>query len=109
VPSTAQHDLANISLRWMVKELVHSGCQIRFRYEHFAWRSVPTTIGQDQPLSPPQGVPSTSEDVDALNAHDALQPITDKLFENPLWWILEIFPTSYTFQNTQGKWVTTFE
>lgn len=79
------------------------GAQILLRYEIFARRKVPTTIGQDQPLSPPQGFPSTSEDVDALNAHDALQPITDELFKNPLWWILEILPTSHTFQNTQSK------
>ncbi|KAF8492760.1 hypothetical protein F5888DRAFT_871864 [Russula emetica] len=92
---------ANISPRWMLEELVRSRCQFQFRYEAFAKRKVPTTIVQDQPPSPPQGV-------DALNAQDALQPITDELFKNPLWWILEMIPTSYTFQNTQGKWVTSF-
>jgi hypothetical protein len=101
VPDTAQCDLANISLRWMLEELVRSRCQFQFRYEEFARTKVPTTIGQDQPSSPPQGV-------DALNAQDALQPITDELFKNPLWWILEMIPMSYTFQSTQGKWVTTF-
>jgi hypothetical protein len=98
-----QHDLANISLYWMIEELMHSGCQILFRYEIFLWRKVPTTIGQNQPVS------STSGDVNELIAHDAIQPITDELFKNPLWWILEILPTSYTFQNMQGKWVTTFK
>lgn len=92
---------ANISPRWMLEELVRSRCQLQFRYEAFAKRKVPTTIVQDQPSSPPQGV-------DALNAQDALQPITNELFKNPLWWILEMIPTSYTFQNTQGKWVTSF-
>jgi len=93
----------------MIEQLLHSGCQILFRYENFAWRKVPLTIGQYQPLSLLQENPSTSEDVNGLNAHDILQPITDKLFKLPLWWILEILPTSYTFQNTQGKWVTTFQ
>jgi len=93
----------------MIEEVVRSGSQIFFRYENFARWKIPTTIGQDQPLSPPQGVPSTSEDIDTVNARDALQPITDELFENRLWWILEILPTSYAFQNTQGKWVTTYE
>ena len=109
MPNSAQRDLANISLRWMIEELVHLEPQIHFRHEQFALRKVPAPIGQDQPSSAPQGVPSTREDVDALNAHDAVQPITDELFKNPLWWILEILPTSYTFQNMQGKWVTTYE
>ncbi len=68
MPITAQHDLANISLCWMVEQLVCSKCQISFNYDHFAEWKVPTTIGQD---------PSTSEDVDTLNAHDTLQPITN--------------------------------
>lgn len=103
MPDTALHDLANISLRWMIEQLVLSRCQIKFRYENFALYKVPTTIGQDRS----EGSPSASEDVNALNAQDALQPITDKL-KSPLWWILEVIPTSYAFQNMEGKWVTTF-
>jgi hypothetical protein len=93
----------------MIEELVRSKCRIRFCYENFAWMKVPTTIGQDQPLSLPQGVPLASEDVNVLNAHDALQAITNELFKNPLWWILEILPTSYSFQDTHDTWVTTYE
>jgi len=103
----------------MVEELLRSESaesqwQVLFRDQYFVGMKVPTTIGQDQPLSPPQGFPTTSGDVDTLNARDALEPITDELFKKPLWWmllwwILEILPTSYTFQNTQGEWVTTYE
>jgi len=99
VPKTAQHDLADISLRWMVEQLVRSRCQIAFNYDKFARLKVPTTIGQDT---------STSEDVNALNAEDALQPIADNLSKNRLWWILEVLPMWYSFQNTEGKWVTMF-
>ena len=74
-------------------------------YENFAYMKIPFTIGQDQL---PYNVPSASEDVDVFNMHDALQLITDELFKSPLWWILKILPTSYTFQNVQGKWVTRF-
>ena len=84
----------------MIEQIMYSGCQIMFRYEDFGKMKIPTTIGQDK-----QQVPSTSEDIDVLNAQDALQPITDKLTENRLWWILEIVPT---FQSLEGKWVATF-
>lgn len=105
----SEPDLANVTLRWMIEELLLLKPHIRFSYEFFALMQIPFTIGQGHPLSPPQGVPSTSEDVDELNARDAVQPITDELYKNALWWILEILPTSFTFQNPQGKWVTTYE
>ena len=35
---------------------------------------------------------------------DALQPIYDQLKINPLWWILEIIPLTYSYQDAQGKW-----
>ena len=108
MPDTAQHDLANISLRWMIKELECSGCGLLFN-EDFAQRNVSTTIGSPQPLSLEQGVPLTGDDVDVFNSLDALQPITDELFKYSLWWILEIIPTSHSFQNEQGNWVTTYE
>ncbi len=87
----------------MIGEIVRLAPQIQFQYEDFAQMKVPNTIGE--PPSLPQG----DEDVDY---RDALQPIADKLSETPLWplwWILEVLPTSYNFQNKQGKWVTGLE
>ena len=93
----------------MIEQIIHSGCHVLFDYDAFARWNIPATIGQDKPLSPPQGgVTSTNEDADVQDAQDAVQPITDQLFKVPLWWILEIFPTSYTYQNAQDKWITTW-
>jgi len=39
---------------------------------------------------------------------DALQPIYDQLKINPLWWILEIIPLTYSYQDTSGKWHKSF-
>ena len=91
----------------MIEQLVCSRCQILFRYENFASREVSTIIGQDRRFTPLPGVLS-AEDANALDAQDALQPITYELSKKPLWWILELLPTTYTFQDMQGKWVTTF-
>jgi hypothetical protein len=35
---------------------------------------------------------------------DAMQPIDDELTKDKLWWILEILPTNYTWQDGQGRW-----
>ena len=71
MPNTAQYDLANISLHWMIEGLLHSECKILFCYEYFTWRKISIIIEQDQPLSSLLGVPlnpSANEDVDVLNA-----------------------------------------
>jgi hypothetical protein len=87
----------------MIKQVILSGSQIKFQYEIFASMKVPTTIGQDQS----KGLPLASEDVNILNTHDVVQPITNNLFKTSLWWFFEIIPTLCTFQNMEGKWVTT--
>jgi hypothetical protein len=93
----------------MIGQIMQTECHILFDYDVFPRWSIPPTIGQGKPLSPPQGeVTSTNEDADALDVQDAVQKITDQLFKVPLWWILEIFPTSYTYQNAQDKWITTW-
>jgi uncharacterized protein (DUF2235 family) len=106
--NTAPHTLADIPLRWMIEQIVQSNTQILFDYDAFARWNIPTCIGQDPP--PQGGGTSTGDDADvaSLDAQDAVQPITDQLWKAPLWWILEIFPTSFTYQNAQDKWVTTF-
>ena len=35
---------------------------------------------------------------------DAQQPINDELSLNKVWWLLEIIPTSYTYQDGSGRW-----
>ncbi len=82
--NSAPHALANIPLRWMVEQIVQSDVKILFDYNEFARWIIPTSIGQD----PSQGTSnSTNDDANAaalLDAQDAVQPITDQLWENPL-------------------------
>lgn len=37
---------------------------------------------------------------------DAMQAIDDELVQNKWWWILEVVPTSYTYQDGRGEWHT---
>jgi len=92
----------------MIEQIMRSSPSILFDHTAFARWNIPTSIGQDPP--PGGGGISTGNDgdVETLDAQDALQPITDQLWKMPLWWILEIFPTSYTYQDAQDRWITTY-
>ena len=118
-PNTDRGSLANIPFRWMVQEIVRSKCGILLDPEAYGQWSVPITIGQD--IHPPTSLAAdqasgsgngtdtggavTEDQADAL---DVVQPMHDQLKKMPLWWILEIMFTSYTYQSPQGKWVTTW-
>ena len=92
----------------MIEQIVQSDTHILFDNDAFARWNIPISVGQELP--PKGGGDSTDADADvaSVDAQDAVQPITDQLWKMPLWWILEIFPTSYTYQNAQDKWITTF-
>ena len=71
----------------MVREIMKSGCEIRFVPEAL------TTLRLDN-----------SDDLDAI---DALEPIHDRLagsFTERLWWILELIPLTHAWQDANGVW-----
>jgi len=106
----AEHALANIPLRWMIEQIVSADCRILFDWDAFARWNIPTTVGQYQVPSPPrvEGSDDGPGRVSDQDVQDVSQPISDVLKKNPLWWILEIFPTSYVYQNAQDQWITTW-
>ncbi|KAI0308354.1 hypothetical protein B0F90DRAFT_1682100 [Multifurca ochricompacta] len=112
-PDTAPHALANIPLRWMIQEIVLAECSILFDFDAFARWNLPITLGQHYPpLSVDaadksgNGTETSPPDSDQQDAQDVVQPITDQLTKIPAWWLLEIIPTSFTYQNSENKWVT---
>ncbi|KAI0953205.1 hypothetical protein AcW1_007484 [Taiwanofungus camphoratus] len=44
----------------------------------------------------------------AMDKEDAVQPLHDELKLDPLWWLLEIVPTSYNWQDKKGRWHTSW-
>lgn len=103
----------------MIQEIVRADCGILFDYDAFEQWGIPISIGKD--INPPTSLAAdqasgsgngtdtggavTEDQADAL---DVVQPMHDQLKKMPLWWILEIMFTSYTYQSPQGKWVTTW-
>ena len=103
----------------MIQEIVRANCGILFDYDAFGQWGIPITIGKENyTLTSPAadqasgsgtgtgtGGAATEDPADAI---DAAKPMHDQLKKMPLWWILEIMFTSYTYQNPQDKWVTTW-
>jgi len=127
---TEQHSLSNISLRWMVQEILNTSSHILFDETELKRCGVPglaavvahTRETSDSTMCMPQETPvpadipdipdvslrkagmesATPEPADAL---DAVQGVGDQLRRNLFWWALEFAPTNYVWQNEQGEWV----
>ncbi|KDR82959.1 hypothetical protein GALMADRAFT_238664 [Galerina marginata CBS 339.88] len=83
--------LANISLRWMVREAMLASCEIKFDAAALERANI------NLELEP------TSEDIE-MDQADALEPLHDELKLDPLWWLLEIVPLQYSWQDGQNVW-----
>ena len=127
-----QHALSNTSLRWMVREILKTRCHILFdetslkeldismkiikQAPDMELSETSDLILQVTPTSPetpdmpdaalepagPGAVMTESPNADAL---DAVQGIGDLLKTNVFWWVIEIMPTNYMWQNEHDEWV----
>ena len=97
VPDTEVHQLSNISLRWMVHEVMKAQCGVQFD-DHALSRAY---IHRFNFLVKSENPDEEQRKRDMI---DALEPIHDQLQANRLWWLLEITPTSYSWQDDKGVW-----
>jgi len=89
--------LGDITLRWMVKELVNGKHGVIFQkgalHDMFGGEVDGSNDGQES-------LPARQPDLDAL---DCTAPIHDSL-KYPNWWLFEILPLSWTWQDHKGDW-----
>ena len=83
--------MGNISLRWMVRQVLGANCGIKF--------DIPALMKARLDLSPE---PSQTEI--ELDLVDSLQPLHDPLHRSPLWWPLEVIPLTWSWQDPEGEW-----
>lgn len=88
--------LAQITLRWMVQEIMSSKCGIVFDQNQLARWSIPVAAFAPAPVAETSRQPVVNQ--------DAIQPLHDELKRQPLWWLLEIIPLHYTWQDAQNVW-----
>lgn len=97
VADATPQNISNISLRWMVHEVMKARSTIQFDEIALARASIPHVVFADTPL---ETIPETAE----LDAVDALAPIHDELKLNVIWWLLEVIPFTYSWQDANGVW-----
>ncbi|KAG6919254.1 hypothetical protein DXG01_008050 [Tephrocybe rancida] len=102
------HSLANISLRWMVRQVQQARCGIIFDEQALERAGIPVMVfpeAGDDVKRPESLIASPITEVELEeDAEDALQPIHDELKANPLWWLLEIIPLIYSWQDEKDVW-----
>ncbi|KAI5119043.1 hypothetical protein M0805_005909 [Coniferiporia weirii] len=97
--------LADIPLRWMVREVVASQCGVLFDAAAMDSYNVHVDLPASELFAQATGsnaIPS-SKDTSA-DAVDALKPLHDELRLEPLWWILELVPLPFSWQDAKGVW-----
>ena len=95
VYNDVEQSLSNISLRWMVREIIASGLGTIFDVSALARAKID--------LDPEPTIPEIE-----LDSTDALDKLHDQLQSNILWWMLEILPFPYSSQDKNNVWHTSY-
>ena len=141
---TKSNAMSNVSLRWMVREVVKADCGVLFDSAALHQWNIPLqetqpSIARSLPeatvnegATPHQHVnyeerhhsASGTVNIHATSSHcgqvqgapalaveeffeakDAVKKKVDQLKKNKFWWIIEMIPTYYEWQDEQGQWV----
>ena len=103
MPNGIERKLSNISLRWMVQEIIASQCGILFDEESLSHNGLAAAAPTKLPtkfFASHEGIKIDSK----LEATDAVQPLYDQLVRDKRWWIPEIMLFVYTWQGVEGCW-----
>jgi hypothetical protein len=111
VLDTVSSSLADITLAWMVEQVVQSDCGIKFNEAALlkAGITVPTIqiTSEDGGNTTRRRGPrvETAEQVQ-LRQQDVRASVNDELAIHPVWWILEFVPAQFTWQEPDASWRT---
>ncbi|KAF8651961.1 hypothetical protein AX16_004604 [Volvariella volvacea WC 439] len=106
VQNSVKSTLANIPLRWMVKEIIEAGIPIQFDEMALERAGLSYDVLQAQAKSKPSSLRATEEMISQADVTDALQPIYDQLSLNKFWWAIEMLPMKVMWQDIHNAWHT---
>ncbi|KAJ7364923.1 hypothetical protein DFH08DRAFT_279685 [Mycena albidolilacea] len=94
--------LSDITLRWMVRQIMASTCGIQFDKAALE-RAAISPI-----LSPEASSVAASPEEQGVDDADSSEPLHDDLTGFSLWRLLEILPLTWSVQDVKGAWHTKF-
>ncbi|KAF7348219.1 hypothetical protein MSAN_01775300 [Mycena sanguinolenta] len=94
VVNSVARSLADITLRWMVRQIMASTCDVRFDPAALRAAGIPTD--------------AASSNETAVEDADSSEPLDDDLAGVSGWWLLEVFPLIWPVQNIKGAWHNKF-
>lgn len=112
--------LAQITLRWMIEEIIKSNCGIQFADEALeslgishtpeqgvepVAKTLPVKVSEDPGHS---GSSALSTEHSDEEFKDAIAPIFDDLQSRKLWWLLEVVPLPWSWQDHKNQWHDTW-
>ncbi|KAK7036859.1 hypothetical protein R3P38DRAFT_3480660 [Favolaschia claudopus] len=100
VTNDTPHSLSDITLRWMIRQIVSSGCGIQFDPAALKRASISLTFDDSPTIISPDERP--------VDDADSCQPLHDNLAGFSKWKPLEFFPLTWTRQDVQGGRHTKF-
>ncbi|KAI5986260.1 hypothetical protein EDD15DRAFT_2373553 [Pisolithus albus] len=127
VPNDEKVSLSQIPLRWMIEQVIASGCGVLFEDEGLkdlgiTVQPVPAQAGKDGPVPVASDVkpagdvqdvtltsdgppgPSPPRGVADPEFEDAIAHLYDDLQISKAWWLLEIIPLPWSWQDDNGRW-----
>ena len=109
VLDAVRFSLADISLEWMVEQVVRSGCGIKFNDAALLKADiiVPTiqiTSDNGGNTTRRRGLRVETAEQARLRQQDVQANVNDELKRKPLWWLLEFLPVKFTWQESDGTW-----
>ena len=87
VSNDVQQSLSNITLRWMVREVVASGLGDIFE---------------------PSALAKINSESELMDSTDALEPVHDEMRAHFSWWLLEMLFVGYSYQDANNVWRTSY-
>ncbi|CUA77721.1 putative protein YEL023C [Saccharomyces cerevisiae S288c] [Rhizoctonia solani] len=106
VSDSEEYQLSNISLRWMIRQIISSQCGIKFDAGALKTMHIsPATVSFG--MKTPSSHYSSPSDVKLVSAAqkqemgDALAKLHDNVLK-PAWWPLELFPLLHTYIDRKG-------
>jgi hypothetical protein len=104
LPNDTPNQLSDISLRWMVRQIIESGCPIWLNADQLASHGIIYLARDGQTGETARGLVRLVEAFDRESIKGKIHDALSSWKAWWIWWILEILPTAMRWQDVNNVW-----